>query len=185
MHLDGARLWNSSCETGIPILEYAKYFDSISLCLSKGLGAPIGSVLVGSKSFISKAKQYRKLFGGGWRQAGHMAMCGIYAIENHWPRMKQVHNDTKILYRGLIELGFEGLEPQTNMVFANCKKLSLNWQSIVAFIEKEQIEEKESKVVLEGTGHSARFVLHLQTDSEGVKRLLELLKKAITALKQN
>jgi len=183
MHLDGARLWNASCETEIPISEYSKYFDSVSLCLSKGLGAPMGSVLLGTKQFILKAKQYRKLFGGGWRQAGYMASCGIYALENHWRQMKQVHADAKTLHRGLIKLGFEALEPQTNILFVNSKKLSLNWQPILSFIEKEQAEEKEEKVLLEGSGFILRLVLHHQTDIHAVHKLLILLEKAIIALK--
>lgn len=86
MHLDGARLWNACEASGLPMKEYTQYFDSVSLCLSKGLGAPVGSVLVGDSLFISKAKQYRKIFGGGWRQAGILAAAGIYAIDHHWPK---------------------------------------------------------------------------------------------------
>ncbi len=86
MHLDGARLWNACAATGLQLSDYTQYFDSVSLCLSKGLGAPVGTVIAGKKSFIAKARQYRKLFGGGWRQAGVLAKCGLYAIEKNWPK---------------------------------------------------------------------------------------------------
>jgi len=116
LHLDGARLWNACAASGHSMSEYAQYFDSISLCLSKGLGAPVGSVLVGDQSFINKAKQYRKLFGGGWRQAGVLAAAGIYAIDHNWPKMTVDHENTKILHQGLVKLGFESEEPQNQYV---------------------------------------------------------------------
>jgi threonine aldolase len=79
-------LWNACVETNISLLDYCNYFDSVSLCFSKGLGAPIGSVLLGNKKFINLAKQYRKSFGGGWRQAGMLAAAAIYAVDNNWKR---------------------------------------------------------------------------------------------------
>ena len=96
IHLDGARLWNSIVARGInndakALVEYGSNFDSISLCLSKGLGCPIGSVLIGSESFISEAHRTRKVFGGGMRQAGIVASAGIYALENHIDRLKTDH----------------------------------------------------------------------------------------------
>ncbi len=86
LHVDGARLWNACVASGLTLKEYANYFDSLSLCLSKGLGAPIGSIVVGNREFIDKARQYRKLLGGGWRQAGYLAAAGIYAIDHNWQR---------------------------------------------------------------------------------------------------
>ena len=86
VHVDGARIWNACIETGITLEEYSSYFDSISLCFSKGLGAPIGSVLLGNTKLIQLAKQYRKSFGGGWRQAGMLAAACLYALDNNWKR---------------------------------------------------------------------------------------------------
>src|SRR5262249_15168796 len=83
MHLDGARLWNASVATGIPMAEWARPFDSVSVCFSKGLGAPVGSALVGTKEFVAKARRIRKLFGGAMRQAGWVAAAALYAVENN------------------------------------------------------------------------------------------------------
>jgi len=138
LHLDGARLWNACIATGHSLADYAQYFDSISLCLSKGLGAPVGSILVGSKAFIERARQYRKLFGGGWRQAGILAAAGIYAIDHHWPNLKTDHENAKYLRNCLLELGFEAAEPQTNMVYANTKKLNIPWETIIQQLKKNR-----------------------------------------------
>ena len=91
LHLDGARLWNASIASGISLKEYASYFDSVSLCFSKGLGAPVGSILVGDRDFINNAHYYRKVYGGGMRQAGILAAGAIYAINNQWERMIDDH----------------------------------------------------------------------------------------------
>lgn len=97
MHLDGARLWNACVATGHSLADYCQYFDTVSLCLSKGLGAPIGSILLTTSALCSKARHFRKLFGGGWRQAGILAAGGIYSIDHHWTRMKEDHDNAKIL----------------------------------------------------------------------------------------
>jgi threonine aldolase len=97
LHLDGARLWNASIASGISLKEYASYFDSVSLCFSKGLGAPVGSILVGDRNFINRAHYYRKVYGGGMRQAGILAAGAIYAIDNQWERMKDDHTRAKKL----------------------------------------------------------------------------------------
>ena len=91
LHLDGARLFNALVETGEPTEAYGQLFDSISICLSKGLGCPVGSLLLGKADFIRQARRYRKLMGGGWRQAGFLAAAGIYALDHHIDRLKQDH----------------------------------------------------------------------------------------------
>jgi threonine aldolase len=91
LHLDGARLFNALAETGDTPEAYGRLFDSISICLSKGLGCPVGSLLLGSTTFIAQAKRFRKLMGGGWRQAGFLAAAGIYALDHHVGRLKQDH----------------------------------------------------------------------------------------------
>ncbi|WP_460502321.1 threonine aldolase family protein, partial [Hymenobacter agri] len=90
-HLDGARVFNALVATGQRSEDYGQLFDSISVCLSKGLGAPVGSVLLGSKSFIQKCKRIRKVMGGGWRQAGYLAAAGLFALENHVERLADDH----------------------------------------------------------------------------------------------
>ena len=97
MHLDGARLWNASIATGIPLNEYAKYFNSISVCFSKGLGAPIGSMLLGNEDFITRAHKYRKILGGGMRQVGIIAAGALYAVEHNRERLVEDHQKAKIL----------------------------------------------------------------------------------------
>jgi len=116
------------------------------------------------------------LFGGGWRQAGILAAAGIYAIDNHWTNMKQDHENAKILQKGLLELGFEADQPQTNMVYGNSKKLGISWEKIIEDLEKKQQGDQE-KVLVEGTGYEARIVIHLQTPKEGIEKLLYLLKE--------
>ena len=91
LHLDGARLFNALVETGETPLQYGQLFDSISICLSKGLGCPVGSLLLGSKKTITKARRFRKVMGGGWRQAGFLAAAGIYALDHHVGRLKEDH----------------------------------------------------------------------------------------------
>ncbi len=113
LHLDGARLWNAAAATGLPEAAYAAPFDTVSVCLSKGLGAPVGSVLAGSKSLIEAAHRYRKLFGGGMRQAGILAAAGRYALEHHRPRLAEDHEKARRLAEGLAALPAFVLDPAT------------------------------------------------------------------------
>lgn len=97
MHLDGARLWNAHVATGISLERYASYFDAVTVCLSKGLGAPVGSLISGSREFIEKARRTRKLFGGGMRQVGILAAAGIYALEHNISRLAEDHANARFL----------------------------------------------------------------------------------------
>ncbi|RZK78555.1 MAG: threonine aldolase [Pedobacter sp.] len=101
LHLDGARIFNALTATGDKPADYGRYFDGISVCLSKGLGAPVGSVLLGSKEMIKKATKIRKVFGGGMRQAGYLAAAGIYALDNHVARLSEDHEHASILANAL------------------------------------------------------------------------------------
>jgi threonine aldolase len=118
-HMDGARLWNASVASGIAERDYAAPFDSVSVCFSKGLGAPVGSCLAGRAEFIAKARRFRKMFGGGMRQAGIIAAGALYALENHRARLAEDHANAKALAEGLaklpgVEVDLSGV--QTNMV---------------------------------------------------------------------
>jgi threonine aldolase len=120
LHLDGARLWNASVATGIPEAQYAAPFDTVSVCFSKGLGAPVGSVLAGSKDLLERARRFRKMFGGGMRQAGVIAAGALFALRNHRVRLAQDHANAKLLASGLAGLNGLELNPadvETNMVF--------------------------------------------------------------------
>ncbi|KAI9480701.1 MAG: pyridoxal phosphate-dependent transferase [Benjaminiella poitrasii] len=176
MHLDGARLWNASEETGISLKEYGKHFDSMSLCLSKGVGAPIGSMVVGSAKFIDRVRYNRKLFGGGWRQAGFMAVAAKYSIENIVPTMKETHKLAKYLADEFVAMGIDLQIPtHTSMVFIDTTRVGLE-------IERDLIPAlAERNIKLGGMGHKARIVLHHQIDREGVDALLEVTRNAIKA----
>ena len=126
LHLDGARLWNASVATGIAERDYAAPFDSVSVCFSKGLGAPIGSALCGTRQFIDRARRFRKMYGGGLRQAGMIAAGALYALEHHRERLAEDHAHARALAEGLSRLPGIELHPasvQTNIVFFRVQSL--------------------------------------------------------------
>jgi threonine aldolase len=127
LHLDGARLWNASIATGIAERQYAALFDSVSVCFSKGLGAPIGSALVGSKELIEKARRVRKMFGGGMRQAGIVAAGALFALKNHRTRLTKDHENARLLASGITSIRGLELNPadvETNMVRFRVNRLT-------------------------------------------------------------
>lgn len=122
--MDGARIFNALIETGDSTKEIGSYFHSLSVCLSKGLGAPVGSLLLGDTVFIKKARRYRKVFGGGMRQAGFLAGAGLFALKNNIPRLKDDHTKAKQLEEVLSSLSYVDsiLPVYTNIVIFNLKK---------------------------------------------------------------
>ena len=129
IHLDGARIWNAAASMKIPESEIAKHFDSVSVCFSKGLGAPVGSALSGSHDFISEAKRFRKQFGGGMRQAGVIAAGALYALENNRERLTVDHDNAKLFAKGLSEInGIEIIpdEVETNIINFRVKGMNVN-----------------------------------------------------------
>ena len=125
MHLDGARLWNACAATGVRPHEYAAFFDSVSVCLSKGLGAPVGTVIAGSADFITDARHYRKIFGGGMRQAGILAAAGLYALEHNVDRLREDHEKAARLADELSQVRGFGIDRdavQTNIVIIDIEK---------------------------------------------------------------
>lgn len=117
LHLDGARLYNAAVKLGCDAREITRHFDTVSVCLSKGLGAPVGSVLCGSEAFIAKARRLRKMVGGGMRQAGILAAAGLYALEHNIKRLADDHRRAELLGNELAALGFVVEPVQTNMVY--------------------------------------------------------------------
>jgi len=120
LHLDGARLWNATAATGISEKQYASHFDSVSVCFSKALGAPVGSALVGDADFIRRARRFRKLFGGAMRQAGVIAAAALFALQNHRERLVEDHHNARALADGLSNIPGVSIAPQTvetNLVF--------------------------------------------------------------------
>lgn len=160
-HLDGARIFNASAKLQIDVKEIAKHFDSVSLCLSKGLGAPIGSVLCASKNKIIDAKRWRKMLGGGMRQAGVVAAAGTYALKNNIQRLEQDHENIILLARLLGELDFIKLEAQdiqTNIMFMNIPHSHATRFS----------EVLKSKNILVPKGSRIRLVTHLDIGREDI-----------------
>ena len=171
-HLDGARLWNACAETGILPDEYASYFDSVSVCLSKGLGAPVGSVISGTTEFIAEARRYRKIFGGGMRQAGILAAAGLYALENNVSRLREDHANARQLARELSSIrGFDiDMESvQTNIIIISLERLGKTPDEVLAIL-------KEKGVLLTlGNYLGVRAVTHLDVSTEQVKRAARII----------
>jgi threonine aldolase len=173
-HLDGARLFNAIVAKGNDAKQYGEIFDSISICLSKGLGAPVGSLLIGNANFIKKARRVRKAFGGGMRQAGSLAAAGIYALEHHIDRLKTDHQNAKTIESILQKQVFvkEILSVETNIVIAECDP---------AFDLKSFIEKMKQQGVLFFAISPTRFrmVTHLDVSSEMIEQLPEKIKHSL------
>ena len=171
LHLDGARLMNAMVENGVDIKEYAAEFDSISLCLSKGLGAPVGSVLIGKKDFIKKSRRVRKVFGGGMRQAGIIAAGGLYALKNNVERLREDHKHARALEATLLELEWvkDVVPVDTNIVVA----LLHDEEKRDVLIHK--MAEKDVKVMAFGPG-MIRFVTHLDISESQIDETIEVIK---------
>ena len=172
LHLDGARLMNALVETGIDPKKYAAEFDSISLCLSKGLGAPVGSVLIGTKDFITRSRRVRKVFGGGMRQAGIIAAGGLFALKNNVDRLKVDHDHAKQIESTLKELNWvkEVVPVQTNIVVAHVVESGKRDQIISA------LKEMDINIMAFGEG-MLRMVTHLDVSSEMIDALCDALRK--------
>ncbi|KAJ2058064.1 Threonine aldolase [Coemansia sp. S146] len=168
VHMDGSRLWNAAADEK-ELREYAGLVDSLSLCLSKGMGCPVGALLVGSRQFIDKARHFRKAFGGGWRQAGILAAAGLYAIKYVWPTMPVTHMQAKRLAQGLDLLGYAlALPVHTNMIMLdNTKSASVSTEELSQALKPKGII---LGAVYEGT--YLRIVLHHQIDDECIDVIL-------------
>lgn len=116
-HLDGARLWNAAVAEGAPPSAFTAGFDVVSVCFSKGLGAPVGSAVVGTRALIDKARRVRKMLGGGMRQAGFLAAACRYALAHHIDRLADDHRRARVLWEGLVEAGYQADAPETNMIY--------------------------------------------------------------------
>jgi threonine aldolase len=171
LHLDGARMMNALVINGIDYREYAGQFDSISLCLSKGLGAPVGSLLIGTDVFIEKARRVRKVFGGGMRQAGMLAAAGEYALRHHVERLKEDHNHAQALEVTLNQLDWvkEVLPVQTNIVVAVLENQEQRDQAI------HYLKESGVHIMAFGPG-MLRFVTHLDISPSNIEQTCSILK---------
>ena len=172
LHLDGARIFNAIVHKKEDPKQYGKVFDSISICLSKGLGAPVGSVLLGSAPFIKKARRWRKVFGGGMRQAGSLAAAGIYALDNHFERLKEDHAKALEIKTALLKKDFvkEIFEVETNIVIAHIEG-KYNATQLAAVLKEKNI------LVIAMTPALIRFVVHLDISNEMLASTLETIEK--------
>ncbi|MFM5556263.1 low-specificity L-threonine aldolase [Aeromonas veronii] len=174
LHLDGARLFNAAVASETPVEVIAAPFDSISICLSKGLGAPVGSLLVGSHDFIARARRLRKMLGGGMRQAGILAQAGLFALEQHVARLADDHRRAKRLAEGLAAL--PGIELDLSLVQSNMVFLRLHEGEsapLLAFM-------KERGILFSGYGE-LRLVTHLQINDDDIEEVIDAFTEYLGA----
>ena len=173
VHMDGARIFNAAVALKVPAKELTKYADTVQICLSKGLSAPVGSMVVGSEELVKRARKYRKMLGGGMRQAGIIAAPGIIALTKMVDRLKDDHDNAKLLADGLKKMGFRILNPvQTNMVYVDFTPVGWKAEDWNRACEKLGWRSR-------GSGTSTRLCTHYGIERDDIKSFLEGLKKLI------
>ena len=178
-HLDGARLFKAAVASGIAVADWAKHFDTVSVCFSKGLGAPVGSALAGSKELIKRARWARKLFGGGMRQAGIIAAGALYAMENNIERLAEDHANAQVLARAIRQSEGLTLQPyavDTNILISHVET-SLGMAS--EFVGAMCVE---AVLVMATTPQLIRLVTHLDLSAEQVAKACEVIKRVADSL---
>ncbi|MCP5062326.1 MAG: aminotransferase class I/II-fold pyridoxal phosphate-dependent enzyme [Ignavibacteriae bacterium] len=171
-HLDGARLWNASVASGISVSEYSSYFDSVSVCLSKGLGTPVGSIIAGSKDFITEAFRVRKAWGGGMRQVGILAAAGLYALENNIERLEEDHSKAIILANIINYI--DSLEINLKNVHTNILIFKPNKISVEEALQK--CAEKGLQLSIGQIG-SLRAVTHMDASFDDIEKAGKILRE--------
>jgi threonine aldolase len=173
VHMDGARIFNAAVALKVPAKELTKYADTVQICLSKGLSAPVGSVVVGSEELVQRARKYRKMLGGGMRQAGIIAAPGIIALTKMVDRLKDDHDNAKLLADGLKKMGFKIINPvQTNMVYVDFTPVGWKSEDWNKVCEKLGWRSR-------GSGTSTRLCTHYGIEREDIKSFLDGLKKLV------
>ena len=174
LHLDGARLWNAHVATGISLEAYSGFFGTVSVCLSKGLGAPVGSVLAGSAAAMAEAREWRKRLGAGWRQAGVLAAAGLYALDHHIERLAEDHTNARALAGRLAEAGVvDPDEVETNIVMVDTSSSPLDASELVARARGEGI--------LAGAvgPQTVRLITHLDVTADDCRRAGEAMVRLL------
>jgi threonine aldolase len=173
LHLDGARIWNASIASGVSLRDYAGTVDTLSCCISKGLGCPIGSLVIGDRPQIEKARWLRKMLGGGMRQAGILAACGLHALDNHIHRLKEDHAQAKKLAEGLkkvLDHRYQIQDPETNIILLHTDSLETTETTLKAWAELKVLALPLNKTTI-------RLVTHLDIPpgggEEAVRRIQE------------
>ena len=175
LHLDGARIFNASVKLGVPVTEISRHFDSVSVCLSKGLCAPVGSVLCGTQAIVDRARRWRKMLGGGMRQAGVLAAAGIIAITEHPALLQQDHDNARRLAERLA--GVPGLDVDVDAVQTNMAFAAVDEQFHEGFIDRMAAEG----VLLQGSPATLRLVTHFDFKAEHVDRTVAAFARALGA----
>ena len=178
MHLDGARIWNAHVASGVSFTEYGKHFDTISVCLSKGLGAPIGSVMLSTKERVAEARIWRKRYGAGMRQVGIIAAAAHYALDNNIERLAEDHARAKKIAVALASIDSSLIDPvkvHTNIVGLELSKIGITAAELTSRC-------KEAGLWISALGpHYARLVTHLDFDDAQCEESIEILKSALVA----
>jgi threonine aldolase len=177
LHLDGARLWNATAATGIPESKYASHFDSVSVCFSKGLGAPVGSALAGTKAFTERARRFKQQFGGGFRQAGVLAAAALHAVEHHRAELASDHEKARRLAEALTTIPIVNLDlaaVQTNIV-----RFRLAGISAFDFVERCHAEGVH---MLPAGSDAVRAVFHRDVAVNQVDTAIDSIRRAVAAL---
>jgi len=176
-HLDGARLWNASAATGVPVASYAACADSVMVCYSKGLGAPIGSAVAGSAAFVKEARSARRMFGGGMRQVGIVAAGARHALRHHRDRLVDDHRRARRLAEALAEMGafqIDPLEVETNIVMARAARQP---DRVPAFVESAS--RHGARILAFGGPGAFRAITHLDVDDADLERAIVALRAAV------
>lgn len=180
MHLDGARLWNAVVASGIPAAEWAAQFDTVSVCFSKGLGAPIGSALAGPREFVARARRIRKLFGGGMRQAGIAAAGALYALENHIDLLADDHRHARVIGKAIMDTPGLRLNPpevETNLVWFEIDPELGTAKSLAAAL-------KQRGILIHAAGpQMLRACTHLDVSTAQAERAAETIRQVVRRLK--
>jgi threonine aldolase len=181
VHLDGARIFNAATALGDHVAVMTKKVDSVMFCLSKGLGAPVGSMVVGSKEFIEKARIYRKMFGGGMRQAGVIAAAGMVALEKSPGRLHIDHENAKLLAEGIAQIPGLKIDPKkvpSNIVIFDCTKAGMTAVELCDALYPHGIWAQDTAL------YSVRVVTHCDVDRAGCERALAVLKEVVSKAKK-
>jgi threonine aldolase len=176
IHLDGARIFNAAVALGVDVKKLTAKADSVSFCLSKGLSAPVGSVICGSKEFIAEARRTRKILGGGMRQAGIIAAAGITALEDLVDRLKEDHENARRLAQGIAGISGLSIEPekvQTNIIYFEINEGRMTAEELVAKLDKKGVK------MLSLEARQLRAVTHYGISAEDIDAALEALSEAM------
>lgn len=176
VHLDGARIFNAAAALGDNVANMTRKVDSVMFCLSKGLGAPVGSMIAGSKEFIERARVYRKMFGGGMRQVGVVAAAGLIALEKSPGRLHEDHFNAKVLAEGIAKIPGLKIDPasvKTNIVIFDCAAAGMNAVELCDALHTRGVWAQDTAF------YSVRMVTHWNVDRAGVERALQELNSVV------